>query len=178
MDVDSTGVAPIGTSSIISPLLPEKESTLNSNYSVEAAGNQNENESIGSNGLRRRDSIPVEHDVNDVRTPPQPLQVTQPRNRTRTAQSVLINFVLFSILFSANHGAVVSCISLASARLGDIGTTQNSVLYLSYTLSALLGSTLVINPLGCTTPSSLGCSSTVYISYPTSLLQLSHPHLF
>ena len=28
MAVDSTGVAPIGTSSIISPLLPEKESTL------------------------------------------------------------------------------------------------------------------------------------------------------
>lgn len=65
-----------------------------------------------------------------------------------SARSFFYNFVLFSILFSANHGAVVSCISLASARLGDLGTVQNSVLYLSYTLSALFGSTYVIKSIG------------------------------
>ncbi len=61
---------------------------------------------------------------------------------------ILLNFILFSILFSTNHGAVVSCLSLATARLGNLGTTQNSCLYLSYTLSALFGSTYVIKTIG------------------------------
>ena len=69
-------------------------------------------------------------------------------NEEASTKSILYNFVLFSILFSANHGAVVSCLSLASARLGDLGTAQNSVLYLSYTLSALFGSTYVIKTIG------------------------------
>ena len=58
------------------------------------------------------------------------------------------NFILLSILFSANHGAVVSCLSLATARLGNLGNYQSSVLYLSYTLSALFGATYVVKTVG------------------------------
>lgn len=69
-------------------------------------------------------------------------------NEAGEAKFILKNFIIFSILFSANHGAVVSCLSLASARLGNLGSIQNSVLYLSYTFSALFGSTYVIKTIG------------------------------
>jgi MFS family permease len=61
---------------------------------------------------------------------------------------ILHNFILLSVLFSANHGAVVACLSLATARLGDLGSYQSSVLYLSYTLSALIGATAVVKSIG------------------------------
>jgi len=83
-----------------------------------------------------------------------------------TASSILIKFVMFSILFSANHGAVVSCLSLATARLGDLGTAQNSVLYLSYTLSALFGSTYVIKTYG--PGKSIILGMTIYCIYTAS----------
>jgi len=123
---------------IISPLLSKTEL----NYS----GNENQNEN-NNNHLHALTSTADPNDVQDNTTHPPSLSPTsQPQNKT--SRSILTNFILFSILFSANHGAVVSCISLASARLGDIGTTQNSVLYLSYTFSALFGSTLVIKSIG------------------------------
>ena len=52
------------------------------------------------------------------------------------------------MLFSANHGGVVSCLSLATARLGSLGAWQSVSLYLSYTLSALLGATYVVKTFG------------------------------
>jgi MFS family permease len=53
-----------------------------------------------------------------------------------------------SILFSANHGCVVSCLGLASARLGAIGAWQSGILYITYTLSALLGATYIVKQAG------------------------------
>uniref|UniRef100_A0A7S3Q7P5 Major facilitator superfamily (MFS) profile domain-containing protein n=1 Tax=Chaetoceros debilis TaxID=122233 RepID=A0A7S3Q7P5_9STRA len=63
-------------------------------------------------------------------------------------RSISRNFIFLSILFSANHGAVVSCLSLATAKLGDLGTYSSSMLYLSYTLSALFGATYVVKNMG------------------------------
>jgi len=65
-----------------------------------------------------------------------------------SAQRTMWNFTLMSILFSANHGSVVSCMALATARLGSTGAIQNSILFLSYTASALLGSTYVTKRAG------------------------------
>jgi len=62
--------------------------------------------------------------------------------------TIMYNFILLSALFSANHGAVVSCLSLATARLGDLGSWQSSALYLSYTMSALFGATFVVKNMG------------------------------
>jgi hypothetical protein len=40
------------------------------------------------------------------------------------------NFVIMSLLFSANHGCVVACLSLATARLGGaLGAWQSGLLY-------------------------------------------------
>jgi hypothetical protein len=39
------------------------------------------------------------------------------------------NFVRMAILFSANHGCVVACLSLATARLGSVGAWQSGILY-------------------------------------------------
>lgn len=41
---------------------------------------------------------------------------------------ILRNFILMSILFSANHGCVVACLSLATARLGSLGAYQSGLL--------------------------------------------------
>jgi len=66
-----------------------------------------------------------------------------------TPKSILSNFLLFSLLFSLNHGGVVSCLSLATARLGgSLGSYQSCALYGSYTLSALLGTTYAVRRLG------------------------------
>jgi len=66
----------------------------------------------------------------------------------RTANFVLYNFMAMSILFSANHGCVVSCLSLATARLGSIGNLQSGILYFFYTGSALFGATYFSKRLG------------------------------
>jgi hypothetical protein len=46
-----------------------------------------------------------------------------------TTSTIMYNFVVMSILFSANHGCVVACLSLATARLGSIGAYQSGLLY-------------------------------------------------
>jgi len=66
----------------------------------------------------------------------------------RAARRTLLNFVLMSILFSANHGCVVACLALATARLGAIGAWQSGILYLTYTLSAVLGATWIVKKMG------------------------------
>jgi MFS family permease len=58
------------------------------------------------------------------------------------AQRVWRNFVLFSVLVAAVPSAALACLALASARLGSIlGSWQSSVLYITYTSSAVLGLT-------------------------------------
>jgi len=64
------------------------------------------------------------------------------------AQQTFRNFVLMSVLFSANHGCVGACLSLATSRLGSTGAWQSGILYLSYTLSSVLGATWVVKKFG------------------------------
>lgn len=83
---------------------------------------------------------------------PQPLQQQQPvdseRSTMTAARRTLQNFVLMSALFSANHGCVVACLALATARLGSTGAWQSGILYLTYTGSAIFGATFVVKKLG------------------------------
>jgi hypothetical protein len=48
---------------------------------------------------------------------------------TDTPNGILYHFIFMSILFSSNHGCVVACLSLATARLGSLGAYQNGMLY-------------------------------------------------
>ncbi|GAX22536.1 hypothetical protein FisN_14Hh159 [Fistulifera solaris] len=68
--------------------------------------------------------------------------------RSYEANRILRNFVGMSLLFSVNHGCVVACLSLASARLGTTGNIQSGILYMSYTGSALLGATYSVKKFG------------------------------
>lgn len=61
-----------------------------------------------------------------------------------------------AVLFSANHGCTVACLSLATSRLGTIGAWQSGMLYLTYTASALLGATYITKKLGGRNAMSLG----------------------
>ena len=58
------------------------------------------------------------------------------------------NFCFMAVLFGFNHGTAVSCMALATARLGSIGALQAGLTYLCYTLSALLGATYIVKKLG------------------------------
>jgi MFS family permease len=64
------------------------------------------------------------------------------------ASATLRNFITMSALFSAVPAAALACLSLATARLGSVGAWQSGVLYLAYTLSAVLGATYVVKRLG------------------------------
>ena len=66
----------------------------------------------------------------------------------QAAKRTLRNFVTMAILFSANHGCTVSCLALATARLGSIGAWQSGVLYFTYTASAIVGATYITKTLG------------------------------
>lgn len=63
-------------------------------------------------------------------------------NKTRN------NFYLMALFFSTNHGCMVACLSLATARLGAVGAIQSGVLSLSYMASAVLGATYVVKRFG------------------------------
>jgi MFS family permease len=64
------------------------------------------------------------------------------------ASATLRNFITMSALFSAVPAAALACLSLATARLGSVGAWQSGVLYLAYTLSAVMGATYVVKRLG------------------------------
>jgi len=70
------------------------------------------------------------------------------KNNTYSQKSIHIDFIRFSILFSLNHGGVVSCISLVTTRLSGILSLYLPVLYASYTLSAVMGVTYAVKSLG------------------------------
>lgn len=92
--------------------------------------------------------IDDENEINNMSTTFGVTSQPQLRSATYTPNYILYNFIFLSILFSANHGAVVSCLSLATARLGELGSWQSSVLYSSYTLSALFGATAIVKTMG------------------------------
>jgi hypothetical protein len=58
------------------------------------------------------------------------MNATSILTRTRPHHHHRYNFVIMSLLFSANHGCVVACLSLATARLGGaLGAWQSGLLY-------------------------------------------------
>lgn len=65
-----------------------------------------------------------------------------------SAEELRANFVRMTALFALNHGCTVSCLDLANARLGSIGVWQSGILYASYTLSALYGSSYIVKAFG------------------------------
>mmetsp|Transcript_29277 Transcript_29277/g.85132 ORF Transcript_29277/g.85132 Transcript_29277/m.85132 type:complete len:498 (+) Transcript_29277:242-1735(+) len=98
-------------------------------------------------------------------------------NSPSPRRSALGNFLLASSLFSVNHGCVTACLNLATARLGDVGAKQSSVLYLSYAASALLGSTWIVKRIGGRNGLALGLSIyCVYVgAFVAATLLLDHP---
>ena len=93
-------------------------------------------------------------------------------------RSALDNFLLASTLFSVNHGCVTACLNLATARLGDVGAKQSSVLYISYAASALLGSTWIVKRLGGRNGLALGLGIyCVYVgAFVAATLLMDHPN--
>jgi hypothetical protein len=81
------------------------------------------------------------HNMNDEATNA-PVITVPTANTNNSASmnsnSILNNFILMSILFSSNHGCVVACLSLATARLGSIGAYQSGLLYDSTFYNSLL----------------------------------------
>jgi hypothetical protein len=77
----------------------------------------------------------TEQIADDMRANPPPTNAISATTTTLHTQSqphsksILYNFILMSILFSSNHGCVVACLSLATARLGSLGAYQNGILY-------------------------------------------------
>mmetsp|Transcript_17003 Transcript_17003/g.28226 ORF Transcript_17003/g.28226 Transcript_17003/m.28226 type:complete len:488 (+) Transcript_17003:114-1577(+) len=86
-----------------------------------------------------RDNLVEEEDPPDDAPPHQSLE---------EAKGTLRNFCFMAVLFSANHGTIVSSLSLATSRLGAIGAWQSGILYLFYTASAVLGATYVVKKFG------------------------------
>jgi hypothetical protein len=70
-----------------------------------------------------------------------------PRNND-AADQTLRSYTIFSFLFAANPSAALACLSLATARLGSSGALSSGVLYLTYTLSSVMGATYVVKKLG------------------------------
>lgn len=66
----------------------------------------------------------------------------------RTAQTSLRNFYRMSVLLSAVPASAIACLSLATARFGSVGAWQSGLLYLTYTLSALMGATYIVKCVG------------------------------
>jgi MFS family permease len=75
-----------------------------------------------------------------------PLLIHQ--TNSKDPKNTIQNFYLMAIFFSANHGCMVSCLSLATSRLGSIGSIQSGVLSLSYVASSIFGATYVVKRLG------------------------------
>jgi len=97
---------------------------------------------------------------------------------TSGAGRPLQNFVAMSVLFSANHGCVVSCLALASSRLGTTGAWQSGILMFTYAASSLLGATYAVKTLGARNALILGMGSyCFYVGcfYVATVLGDQHP---
>lgn len=81
------------------------------------------------------------------------------------SRQVLVNYVAMSMLFSANHGAMVSCLAFSTLQFGSTGAWELSLLHFMYAASALLGSTYVVKQLGARNSMALGMA--LYAMYVT-----------
>ena len=127
------------TTTTHSSTIEENLPFLSSTQSTTSEGD-NDNNNEKKNNAKRLLYVPLSIDDNnnendDVTTTTHPKGVIQ-------------NFTSMCILFSIHHGCVVACLSLATARLGSLGAWQSGILYTSYTLSALMGTTYIVKKLG------------------------------
>ena len=60
----------------------------------------------------------------------------------------LLNFIILSVLFSVNHGVIVSCLAFATLQFGATAAWQLVFFHLVYAASALLGATYLVKQLG------------------------------
>ena len=98
-----------------------------------------------------------------------------PRN-LNGANRTLRRFTIFSFIFAANPSAALACLSLATARLGKVGAWSSGMLYLTYTLSSVLGATYVVKQLGGRNSMMLGMS--FYVVYVACFwVAVSHPSI-
>ena len=74
-----------------------------------------------------------------------------------SARALMTSFVAMACCFSVNHGCVTAVLGLASSDLGEVcifgssaavGDISLGILYLMYTLTALLGSTALVGKFG------------------------------
>lgn len=96
----------------------------------------------------QRVSFDEEEEDNDGNADPAVAAAAVVSPDTIAAKKTLSNFLLMAILFSANHGCVVSCLALASSRLGTTGAWQSGILMITYAASSLLGATYAVKTLG------------------------------
>ena len=76
-------------------------------------------------------------------------QINTNINETQRSKQIHNSFLHTSLLFAINHGALLSCLGLANARLGNtVASTSSSVLYGCYTGFALLGAPYVVKVCG------------------------------
>eukprot|EP01061_Rhynchopus_euleeides_P027404 TRINITY_DN44572_c0_g1_i1.p1 TRINITY_DN44572_c0_g1~~TRINITY_DN44572_c0_g1_i1.p1 ORF type:complete len:530 (+),score=218.15 TRINITY_DN44572_c0_g1_i1:88-1590(+) len=76
----------------------------------------------------------------------------------------LYSFIAMTLCFSVNHGTVTAVIPLATAQFDDdLGSYSLGLLYLFYTLTALLASTSIVDELGHKWGLVAGCG--VYTAY-------------
>ena len=125
-------------------------------------GNNEDNEDRNSNSYQRISNVATS---TTTTVPPEEGAATTtttsgyPIDNPRTASRTLFNFVAMSALFSANHGCVVSCLALASSRLGTTGAWQSGILMIAYAASSLLGATYAVKTLGARNALILGMAS-------------------
>ena len=78
--------------------------------------------------------------------------ITSPKHSKEsmvTDKQLHSSFLRISFLFAINHGALLSCLGLASARLGSVvASTSSSVLYMFNTGFALLGAPFIVKQSG------------------------------
>ena len=76
------------------------------------------------------------------------------------------SFLWISFLFAINHGALLSCLGLASARLGSaVASASSSVLYVFNTGFALLGAPYIVKRSGPHSGLIIGmCMCAIYVS--------------
>mmetsp|Transcript_7029 Transcript_7029/g.11117 ORF Transcript_7029/g.11117 Transcript_7029/m.11117 type:complete len:478 (+) Transcript_7029:85-1518(+) len=87
--------------------------------------------------------------LNDLQDPLVGGEGTLSQNHSvQDGSRTLSNFFIMAVLFSANHGTIVSCLALATSRLGAVGAWQSGVLYLFYTASGVFGGSYIVKRLG------------------------------
>lgn len=87
----------------------------------------------------------------------------------RTGWEVILNFLIMSFCFSANHGTVSALIAVASSVQSKHESGANtSTLYFCYTFSSMLLANLFITKLGSKWTICLGLS--LYVLYSASFL--------